>query len=79
MCMCRECVRARVCIVYVYKIYLSKIHTIQNICVCVNVDYTGYFGWLANNNSKWLAAFSSLSPLIKFNYLMTVEMWIKNK
>lgn len=41
--------------------------------------YTGYFGWLANNNSKWLAAFSSLSPLIKFNYLMTVEMWIKNK
>lgn len=49
--------------------------------VCVFILYVDWilWIWLANNNSKWLAAFSSLSPLIKFNYLMTVEMWIKNK
>lgn len=38
----------------------------------INVDWI--LGWLANNNSEWLAAFSSLSALIKFNYLMAVEV-----
>lgn len=78
MCEC-VCVRVFVLFMCTKSIYPKYIQFKIYMCVCVNVDYTGYFGWLANNNSKWLAAFSSLSPLIKFNYLMTVEMWIKNK